>query len=274
MGCLVSSSSSGSLWSISIPSSGTVRAASTSKVLFEYGAETGVLQPPWDLVRQFPEYGATITIVDRIARTGSKSVKFEHTAEPPKESEAKRTSLRKWETWPEFYLSWWVYFPSDFDCGGQDPDRWDTLGGVKYMWDDDAEEWKFRFMVTKYDGKHEMEFVIAGTTYPLQSKYYRFPDHRKIPKETWIHLQMYIYLHETDGVIRAWATWSGDPGDGGLLVERTGIPTLPSDSDAPDTPYITISHYTSNYDPPAKIYVDDVVASSEKVPENYGVTGA
>ena len=78
------------------------------EIFFEYGAETGVLQPPFDQIHT----GGIIEVDDTYARTGTKSIYFYQKA-PPKTDMERRCHLRLYgrtHEQTEGYLSWWVWF--------------------------------------------------------------------------------------------------------------------------------------------------------------------
>ncbi|NIO36481.1 hypothetical protein GTO27_02135 [Candidatus Bathyarchaeota archaeon] len=234
-------------------------------IVLEYGAESGVLQPPWDRVRQEPGYSQVKTVSD-VARTGSKSVKFETLVDYVRIDSYPYTecSIREYDLPTEVYLSWWHYFPAGYFTNMLEVK--DTVGGFKYMWGGRDNEWRMRFMITA-TGK--VRFSLSGTTIP--DEYRDYAESSISPVEgTWTHFQ--VYWKESDeghGIVRAWY-------NDFQLYERIGsgdFYTDPQywDPNAPDGPRAVVQRYTSENDPAGYTYADDIVIATEKIPETYRV---
>jgi len=234
----------------------------TDKIFFQYGAEAGVLQPPWDHVDEVQSAGTKVDVVTEIARTGNYSVK-RTTPSGTKEFPENLACVKEWNTITEFYLSWWVYLPSEYYTDMLTVK--DTIGGLKYMWNGAVNEWSMRFMLTP----SVIYFGVGGRTMPDANKGSAQNSTKPLAGQ-WTHFQIYWKESMTgNGIVRAWY-------NDYLLYERVGsgdFYTDPQywDATAPDSPYVTLSRYVDYNDPAGYTYLDDVVVATEKVPENYGV---
>ena len=242
-------------------------------IILEYGAESGVLQPPWDLISEEAGY-SDVSVSSDVARTGNKSIKLatlQDDVYPLPTYPYTGCSYREYNLPEEFYLSWWIYLPTNYythmidsDAGDGDPKGYDTIGGFKYQ-EGSSYEWKFRFRIGHSTASgFYLRFALEGRDYPYsveEAKNYTEPT-----VTTWHHLQ--IYWKESavgNGIIRAWY-------DNYLMFEKVGSGDWYNDpqyhdASAPDLPRTSISRYTSNYDPAGYTYTDDTVIATEKVTE-------
>jgi hypothetical protein len=262
-------------------------------IFFEYGAESGILQPPWDVVGAVgdqPKTGSYTVVDDTHARTGTNSMKLYQI--PPTKSDAqRRISNRYYETGrKEFYVSWWAYFDNRWLT--QDPDGWGTtLGGWQIFFgpsgEDPGGKWRWwtggRFHVTNSArdfifgygwGKHADASDFSADAESIEQTWdtgYDIDDYLN----QWVHFQLYIKMAtDNTGVVRAWF-------NNNLVAEKTSIKTDPSgypEFDAnnciwatTEYPMLLVELYQGTDSFESWIWVDDVVAASQKVPESYRV---
>jgi hypothetical protein len=266
----------------------------TTTIFFQYGAETGALQPPWSLYAMThgdpPFEPSKNELSSEKARTGNKSIYF-YQVPPPKTGDQRHPGVRIYETQKkEYYLSWWAYFD---DCWlTQDPDGWGTtLGGWQLFFgpSDIAPGGKWRWWT---GGR----FHIHGINRRLQFGYGWgkhadatdfSPDAEAIEQNwdspyfvtdflnQWVQFQVYIKMTPDNmGIVRAWF-------NGKLIAEKTGIKTDPSGYSewgrynctwaVNQYPFIALELYQSTESFESWTWVDDVVAATEKVPESYRV---
>ena len=90
----------------------------TERIFFEYGGETGDLQPPWDQVRIHPSGVGSVSIQSSVVRSGSKAVKF--TLNPSQSdgitnprAELFELSIHNLDL-QEFYVSYWLYLDTSY----------------------------------------------------------------------------------------------------------------------------------------------------------------
>jgi len=275
---------------VTIQSRGSILAENSfvDKIFFEYGGETGVLQPPWDHVGPMPEAPVSYAIVDTAhARSGTRSMKL-YQPSPPKSDGQRRVSNRYYQTgYKEFYVSWWVYFDNLWQTTG-----WgSTLGGWQIFFGPSSTPYYWwtggRFRI--HSDRHVLfnyrfgkisggvDFSAAGNAIAQtwDTNYY-ITDHLN----QWIHFQVYVkFRADNTGVVRAWL-------NNVLVAEKTGIKTDPSGygewNNNPvdgtqcvwrvsEYPWIVIELYQHTDSAESWIWVDDVVAATEKVPANYEV---
>lgn len=255
------------------------------KIFFEYGAESGVLQPPWDKVGAVGYPSSTI-IDDSHARSGTYSMKL-YQGQPTKTEKERRVSNRLYSTdRKEFYVSWWVYFDSQWD----NQDSWSTLGGWQTFFgpsgEDPAGKWRWwtggRFQVHgngylqfaygwgKAEGASDFSANAESIEQSWATSYY-VSDYY----DQWVHFQVYVKMaNGTDGTVTAWF-------NNNLVANKTGIKTDPSGYSEFTSnnciwannpyPWIVIELYQDTTSFESWIWVDDVVAATEKIPQSYGV---
>ena len=242
-------------------------------ILFEYGAESGVLQPPWDIAggSGSGSQGDSYVAVDNThVRTGSQAVKF-YQQPPPKDDKARRIVLRKWNSGhKEFYLSWWLYF-DDTWLEDTTPDG-AVLGAIHNWFGPLGDRWAYLTSANMRVWKSRK--VGTGLRLPFGSSSWTSSDYFA-PLNQWFHLQIYVkWAKDNTGVVRFWYNDI-------LVREETGIKTDPegysqwqSDFDyksgAP-YPAFSIILYNSKGTPERWYWADDIVAATEKVPETYGL---
>jgi hypothetical protein len=261
-------------------------------IFFEYGAESGVLQPPWDAVG--PEGsgdkgGSYVQVDDTHVRTGSQCVKFYQV--PPIKSDAqRRVELRYVSTLKEYYLSWWAYFPSGQGWESEDIDGWGTtLGGYQAFFGPPGDKWRWwtggRFGISKSDrtilfahgwGKSASadDFDISAEA---EEQEWATGYHIRDYLDQWINFQVYVrWANNSQGIVRAWF-------NNNLVAERTGLNTDPSgysrftEEDcvwgySQPYPFIVIEFYQSESSAERGYWVDDIIGATEKVPNNSGAS--
>ena len=240
--------------------------------IFEYGTESGVLQTPWDSLNP----SGQITVSGSYARTGTKSIKL-YQPSSPKTDDQRRTVMRYYNNKSEFYTSWWVYFPDNFGSAGGSG-QWTTLGGNQKYFGPSSDKWNYwtewRFAVN--DGNPRRIYMRYkqpfGTIYYYNSDFYLNSTYLN----TWIHFQIFCkWGNNSDGIYTSWI-------NNNLVKNLTGITNDPRGysqwngencvwARPYSSPYIGISCYQPTNSPERWYYVDDVVASDDKVTEDYGV---
>jgi len=268
-------------------------------IYFEYGAESGVLQPPWDSVSG----SGIITVDDTHARTGSYSVKMYQKA-PPKTDQERRGHMREYGTShgrTEGYASYWVYMDSQVaepnNDWGPTWGGWQTWFGPTwktYYWWTGMRfgsagspnnkgiqvSWGFGKIGEGVNFDEDAEAVEQAWDLRLVDDKYYYSN----MIGSWHHFQLYYKIATgTSGIVRAWInntlvaektgfatdpraydSWNNNPEDGTQCVFRSanspnGAPNL-----GPD-----LYQGTSSYENWA--WYDDFVFADEKVSESYGV---
>ncbi|MCW4051989.1 MAG: polysaccharide lyase, partial [Candidatus Bathyarchaeota archaeon] len=263
-------------------------------ILFEYGAESGVLQPPWSLYAMThgdpPFAPSKNEVSSERARTGSKSMYF-YQVPPSKTGDQRHPGVRYYDMQEkEFYLSWWTYFDGRWLVN--DVDGWGTtLGGWQIFFGPSAEspggKWRWwtggRFYIHQTSryvsfgygwGKHSDALDYSPDAEAIEQTWqsnYRVTDYLN----QWVHFQLYIKFEaDNTGIVRAW--FNDD-----LFAEKTNIKTDPSSYAewsqyncvwaVSEYPFIVVELYQSTESFESWMWVDDVVAATEKVTESYGV---
>jgi len=228
-------------------------------IIFEYGAESGGLQPPWDLVQE--QNGADVSIETSIVHSGTKSIKFEtltgYSGQP-------RGQLNLWHDKNNddlhestLYLSMWVYLPDAYDL--QD---WDSM--FDFHWK--QESWANMRRIRTYfsrDGSNIIPATIAPDGNWKENATTVFP------KNQWFHVQQYLVIDDTNGVMKLWV-------DNDLVFDYSNFNSAYTpDGNAPDITVAEIKIYCDSDEPrPLVKYVDDYVLATEKVPEDYTLGGS
>jgi len=275
-------------------------------IFFEYGAESGVLQPPFDLVGPHgsgDKSGSYTKVVSSPVRTGTKSVEI-YQKRPPKSDAQRRVVIMKTQEtgWNkrEFYLSWWVYFPSDYAWDGPDANSFGTNLGGWQLWfgpPSNRHQWRTRAIFRLRSGSsRELQFQYSFWEFPDTNNDGDFDedDTSRFNNNTgvyidenlnqWIHFQLYLKMTTgSDSVVRAWV-------DNNLVFEKTtwtsditaAAPEAYSDwsgencdwmsSFNPDGyPMFRFKIYDDEDSGEKKMNIDDIVWATEKVPESYRV---
>jgi hypothetical protein len=267
-----------------------------SNIFFEYGAESGKLQPPWSECGVSP--GATysshsdpsgVWVDDTHVRTGTKSMYcYQHA--PPKDDGCRRITNRYYgsDMPNEYYFSWWVYFPSSSWNNEDNPESWGTtLGGIQLFWGPPTDRYKYhtalRFVVNptgnrKFYLRYSWDRTTSGTYCGVYEDNYYWPNPpielRSGLMDQWIHFQVYYkYRADGTGAVRGWI-------NNVLIGETTNDPRAWADewssqscafAQGNGNPPLLPELYQAQDSPSHYIWVDDCVGAYKKVPEDYGV---
>ena len=129
----------------------------SARALFEYGAESGDLQPPWDVIgpQGYGDHsGSTVTVDSSEVRTGTKSAKIYQVGATRSDAQ-RRVVLREVTTQHEYYLSWWAYVPSGLGFDGVadqtisfggwqtffGPTGWEYYTSGRFLWRPDTKKY-------------------------------------------------------------------------------------------------------------------------------------
>jgi hypothetical protein len=267
----------------------------TETIFFEYGAESGALQPPWDSVSG----DGIIEVDDTHVRTGTKSIYMYQIGPPNKGDQDRRNHLREYGSShrkSEGYLSWWMYVSSQL-LETQDSSRV-TLGGWQLWFGPSGSTWifwtggRFRLMENKrfqYSYKWGDAYGWGyGDDAAAQQQESAIDYWAADYENQWVHFQIYWKIAESNGVCTFWF-------NNNMVANITGLHSDPR--------YYT-TYWNNNpnliahgYDGQCEfrwscdgnypnigpeiyqdedsfenwVWFDDVVASTEKVSETYGV---
>lgn len=254
-------------------------------IFFEYGAEAGYLQPPWDAVGASGSgstSGAGAIVDNSHVRTGTQAVKLYQPALPKSDAQRRVSAYYHSYSESEFYFSFWAYFPTGYD-NVADSASWLNIGGITLYWGNNADSggrWskglRSRFTV----GKDGTGFFARGTwsandrTGDWVDFWYNGAK-EYLTLNTWVHFQIYMKSGESDGVITAWI-------DNNVSLNRTSEPTDPAYWGEPEVGDVWshgnqyyslgITQYGDQTTTPAlEVWYDDMVGATEKVTESYGV---
>jgi len=221
-------------------------------IFFEYGAESGELQPPWDSV----DGDGEMTVDDTHVRTGTKSVKFyqrDGSSGDPKDEQERRCHLRVHGTThgkTEAWVSYWIYIDSSLVADNDDwgptwggwqawfgpPEmtyywwtgmRMGSAGGsastrgfqVAYSWGKvpTSQHQKIWEGSAQDFSQYIEENVEEVWDIRLSDAKYRYSN----MAGSWQHIQFYYKIAtETDGVVQCWVNDT-------MVCEKTGISTDP-----------------------------------------------
>lgn len=265
-------------------------------IFWEYGAESGLLQPPFSPIGVSP--GGTYCahssdpsgtwITTQKVRTGRYALK-DYIHPPPHDNPCRRLHNQWWgNTHDEFYFSVWVYFPSSstwdqLDTSVSSP--WVNVGGnVRTYFGPLDDEWRYStgmaWVVNRKTNRIYVEWDFMQGYHNQRIELHGSGHYVHDFVDEWVQLQIYYKFHPTDGAFQAWLRYGGNEYD---LGSRTGMTTDPrgySDWDekagyfAPISSghvYLQDSLYEEKGMKSVLKYMDDMVASTTKVPENYGV---
>jgi len=279
-------------------------------IFFEYGAESGNLDA-WDEVGISPggtwcshSPASGTKVDDTHARTGTKSMYLYQHA-PPKDNPCRRVT-QKWaqnklgiSPRTEFYFSWWVYFDNSI-WGIMDEyvGSWGALGSVGLYWGYDSApvgKWTWQAGVSiKYYGYNRRLKASTSFAYPsgneyAPSAYYQYNENSDFYinedfPDQWVHFQIYYkQAYNSQGAAKVWINNT-------LILDESGLKNEPRDFPewnskncewaVNEYPRMVIKLYGGSTSKPSSpstdcnemwVWVDDIVASDKKVPENYGV---
>ncbi len=245
-------------------------------IIFEYGAESGVVQPPWDVAGAHggasdgSGYAQTSTTHER---TGTQSVKL-YQPPPYKLEGDRRIVLREYIGTHEkdIYWSWWAYFP-DIPVWN-DADYWHTLGGIR---------WCINVGGTADFSGIALQIHQYGFLQIFYSNYFDPNDDATVQLTNWkvydhlnewVHFQFHLKLtSDSSGVAQVWINNS-------LEMDLSGLQTDPESFAAwgaggyyyaGGSPFVGTYLYSEKNSLEAYYYADDFVAAREKVPETYRV---
>jgi len=231
-------------------------------IFFEYGAESGVLQPPFDWVGIWSPLGTKIEFETTTIHGGQKSIKF--TTDLSDAQAQGHTQTRAQLNWhgglsqsiTEAYISYWAYLPDAYDLSSQ---GWDIA--FDFHWRVAGVAWYDLPKVYIKKSTSYPPFVLLGSPQVGGVR-----STTAIPRNQWVHFQMYYKLGVSDGIYRVWQ-------DDALIFNYTNVDTATTSGGVADSIHsIEWKLYPSQYDPDSIVkYVDDFVVASEKVTETYKV---
>jgi len=229
-------------------------------IFFEYGAESGTLEP-WDWVGIWGAPETKIEFEESIIHSGGKSLKF--TTDLSSALEQGYPQPRAQLNWhggielelTEAYISYWIHLPNDYDLSST---GWDMAFDFHYF--ESESVYNLPKVYIKKSTSYP-PFVLIGSPQVGGVR-----STTTIPRNQWVHFQMYYKLGVSDGVYRVWQ-------DNQLIFNYTDVDTATTSGGVADKiSSIEFKLYPSQYDPDTIVkYVDTIVISSEKVPETYGV---
>jgi len=210
-------------------------------IIFEYGAESGALQPPWDSVKGDGDQYGIASVNTSKARTGDNSI-YMYQKSAPKDEHERRVNIREYGSslqLHEAYISWWVYFDSNCIDSDNADDWGPTLGGFQLWFGPSVKTWMWwtgaRFTTAGGSGTNRrIQFSYRwgkADPYPhfdsdaqAQQEYFD-PNEAWCQfdnlKNTWVHFQIYYKIATgTDGVVTAWL-------NNNEIASKTGIATDP-----------------------------------------------
>ena len=232
-----------------------------SKIVFEYGAETGIIKPPWsDEGFVTPDVEGSLTIQSEIVRSGNKAVQFY--LNPQGAPIDTRSQLSWWGLQHtglnDLYFSMWTYLPIDYKIN-----TWDVM-------------LDHHFMVPREGGGaigYDIRKASVGWFNNRPHLYVEWTDgewrrlETPFPLGRWVHLQEHLNLHQTLGERQIWI-------DNNLVYEEINANTAltrqgeiaTNISTAEFKLYVGAGETHAIYK-----YMDDFVVAIEKVPESYRV---
>ena len=266
-------------------------------VFFEYGAESGLLQPPFSPIGVSPggTYCARSSdpsgtwVTREKVRTGSYALK-DYIHPPPQNNPCRRIHNQWWgNTHDEFYFSVWVYFPSSstwdvLESGGMG-DTWCNVGGnLRTYFGPPSNPWKYStgmaWCVFRNTGMLRAQWNYQHGFHNQEDGLWDYPLYVQDILDQWVQLQIYYKFHPTNGAYHAWVTFeNGTERDLGGATGKITDPRGYSDwgSDWEFRPiesghvYLQDSLYQDYGMKSVLKYTDDMVASTTKVPDWYGV---
>lgn len=263
----------------------------TEGIFFQYGGETGDLQPPWDFVGPNGdgiESGSKISIAEAPVRTGTKAVRI-YQVPPPKSDAQRRVGLKYWShTQTDFYFSWWAYFPTGYD-NIVDGAEWLTFGGLTLYWGnpdtDPSGKFSKGLRLRFFAGKDSNGFYaylswsgFDSTEFWEDYPFYWWIENREyLALNQWHNFQVYIKVDTNAGVVRGWI-------NNVLVGELVDTPTHPSFWGEPepgdqygrnsDKYTLIVEQYCDESTPELEMFIDDFIGSTEKVSNDYIVVGS
>jgi hypothetical protein len=244
-----------------VNSIGEVAQSQEFNVLFECGAETGSVVPPfsWDLV-----WGrdSSIQIDSTTVHSGSRSIK--QTTDISSGLSDGYYTARADITYAEagsrneFYLSFWFYLPTSYDV---------VSGGWDFVYESHFEDsrhnwWDWLSVGINKQGSNLIYMWSIGN-----DVWSRNPS-VTIPKNEWVHFQVHVKLGTSNGVFEFWQN------DVKVFGASNVNTMICKGGTANKFSSIELKAYPSSscQDRMTK-YVDDIVVASSKVPSSYRVVG-
>ena len=248
-------------------------------IFFEYGAESGVLHPPWDIAggSGTGSQGDSYVQVDNThVMTSDEAVKF-YIEGGAKDDRGRRIILRKWETKREYFLSAWCYFPTDYPFGasGQGSiilatNAWFGPSGNRWKWLTTAKFYisSQQSVMTSYRlpfGQSSDESYVNSGEDITFNKWFQFQIHAKWETDTTGQYEWFfgdstgeIYSRTVSNIKTDPEGYAGFTGD---YAYAGGVPY----------PSASIIEYVSTSYPEIYHWVDDIVGATERIPETYRV---
>jgi len=268
-------------------------------IIFEYGAESGELEPPFDWVQVAGGSGGYIQTVTSPKRTANRSITF-YVAPDGSSDASRRARIWKYQDdfdtkYLEFYLSYWIYFPAEDPWTTSDSDGWGTTFGGWSMWFGPSGEssWSYRTggsFRMKTGTSRELRYRYSWRDFPTDGSDGFTVDTGLYADDelsgVWTQLQHYVKITEgTDSIIRAWVnddlifektTWTelgftcADPRG---YSEWSSQNCRWASSTRDGYPNFKLGLYDDDDSKDNRILIDDIVWSTERVPSSYGVGG-
>jgi len=235
-----------------------------SSVIWQSGAESGDFSA-WDAIDSSSIEGITISNTEVHGK--SRSIKF-YIADGNKNDDDRRLGLfihdveSVYQT--GFYLSYWVYFPSNIEDMIDKSYNWLTIGGLKWYFY--KYRWSFgaRWALQWNNGKIRVRLHIGG----------HMNSWSDIDYGAWNHFQ--IYLKSKTDPTGAWQAWVNDISLGSLTNVKSHPNAFLTPNQGTDffsqhnlSPHPQVMYYVDYNAASGHLYVDDCVIATEKVPENY-----
>jgi len=232
-------------------------------IFFEDGAESGNFDA-WNAKLEQGGGATDVVFVTSPVHTGTKTIRLTGESATGTARAQLNTNVPQNLDLTEYYWSYWMYLPNNYDI-----DYYDYVCDAHYYHHLNGNTEVYDFPKT-YIGKQSgvlKIFLQSSTLTNLVKEWAPI----ELPRGEWVHIQFYIKLGVTDGIYRVWQNnvMVVNKINANTATVRNGGDTTmvaPIISTAEVKTYLSSSE--SNI---VTKYVDDLVLSSEKVPEDYRV---
>jgi len=269
----------------------------TEDIIFEYGAESGEVDPPLDWVQVAGDGYIETTTSSK--RTANRSIDFYISPDGSTDA-SRRARIWKYQNdfdnkYMEFYLSYWIYFPAEDPWTTSDSDGWGTTFGGWSMWfgAEGESSWSRRTggsFRMRSGTSREIRYRYSWRDYPTDgagSEGWNGDSGLYTDNELsgcWTQFQHYVKITEgSDSVVKAWinstlvfekTTWTDM---GYTCADPRGYSAWSDEnfrwasSTRDGYPNFKLGMYDDVDSKDKQIQIDDIVWSTEKVPSSYGV---